>query len=163
MIETDALVVAVSGKSAWVEASRSSSCGHCDAAGSCGGSLFAKSFGQRPVRLEVRNEIAAVVGDQVVLGLSERVMLRGSLRLYLLPLLGLFGGALLGDYFAVRFSAAVAEPWAIAGGLLGLSGLLLLVRGSEEPVSSEQRPVILRKAAGMTVEFPTIRQDQERL
>jgi sigma-E factor negative regulatory protein RseC len=152
MIEADVLVVAVAGKRAWVETSRQSACGHCETAGACGTSLLAKQFGQRVIRLEVDNPIDAQVGDQVVLGLPEQLMLRGSLRLYLLPLLLLFAGALLGELLAGRFVVAT-EPWAILGGLLGLSLWLLLMRNAGDGLAG-QRPVLLRKAAGLPVAFP---------
>jgi sigma-E factor negative regulatory protein RseC len=164
MIETDAVVVAVEGGRARVEADRRSSCGHCDASGSCGGSLLSELFGNRPVQVEADNAIGAAVGDRVVLGLPERVMMTGSLMLYLVPLLGLFAGALLGEYFAVRLAAESTEPWAVLGGLLGLTALPALMRRTFQ-VSRQQQvhAVILRRLpSGMAVEPPVIAHEKEK-
>ena len=164
MIESEAVVVATEGSLAWVVANRSSSCGHCDAAGSCGGSLFSKLFGSREVRVEADNAIHASVGERVILGLPERVMITGSMSLYLLPLLGLFVGALLGEYFAGRLSAESTEPWAALGGLLGVTVVPVLYRKAF-PVQDEKRAcaVIIRRAgAGLTVEPPIVEKEKEK-
>lgn len=156
MIEAEVLVVAVAGRQALVESSRQSACGQCSAAGACGTSLLSRQFGQRAVRLEVDNPIGAMVGDRVVLGLPERLMLRGALRLYLPPLLLLFAGALLGEQLAGLLALA-AEPWSILGGLLGLSLWPLLMHGTGDGLAG-QRPVLLRKAAGQPIDFPPLGQ-----
>jgi len=158
MIETDGVVTAVEGGKAWVEAGRRSACGHCDASGSCGGSLFSELFGNRPVRIEVDNTLKVKIGDRVILGLPERVMLSGSIRLYLLPLIGLFFGAVAGEFYASRLSAEFTEPWAILGGLFGLTAVLLFLHriSSTEETREKARAVIVRKvSAGVAVGLPS--------
>ena len=90
MIEENGQVVEVQGEFAWVEHERTSTCGSCSVRKGCGTSAIARVLGQRRVRLRVLNRINAAVGDQVVVGIAEQGLLRGSLAVYAMPLLGLF-------------------------------------------------------------------------
>ncbi len=151
MIESDARVVAVEGARTWVEASRRSSCGQCSASGSCGGSLFSELFGGRPVRVEVDNPIAAGLGQRVIVGIPERMMMTGSLDLYLLPLLGLLAGAIAGQSLTEN-----AELPAILGGVLGFFVFPWAWRRLKagRPVAT-LKPVILRNCSeGLSVGLP---------
>ena len=163
MIETDGIVTAVEGNRAWVEAGRRSSCGHCDASTSCGGSLFAELFGNRAVRVEVENIHNAKIGDRVIIGLPERMMISGSLRLYLLPLLGLFFGAVAGEYFSCHFAVESTEPWAILGGLLGLTATLFILHRVLSTNSRERFQVVIvrRTSVEVAVEPPVIAHEKE--
>jgi sigma-E factor negative regulatory protein RseC len=76
MIEENALVVVTEGEDAWVETSRRSSCGSCEAKG-CGTGALSQVLGRRRQRLRVKNPIAAVVGEQVVLGITESALIKG--------------------------------------------------------------------------------------
>jgi sigma-E factor negative regulatory protein RseC len=148
MIEADARVLSISGGRVQVEAEagRSSSCGHCNAAGSCGVSLFARLSGKRRVQVDAFSDLDVRVGDRVVVGLPERVMTIGSIRLYLLPLLGLFGGALLGQALDKAIFIDAGEPCAIIGGLLGLLVVPIWLRRHGAAVQAEKhQPLILRK------------------
>ncbi|MBF0255351.1 MAG: SoxR reducing system RseC family protein [Gammaproteobacteria bacterium] len=166
MIESDARVVAIEGGRTWVEADRRSSCGQCSASGSCGGSLFAELFGSRPVRVEVTNPIQAQVGQQVIVGLPEQAMLRGSLGLYLLPLVGLMAGALIGQWLADSlFSQRLGEFPAIILGLFGLwLGPWLWRRLKPSAGDTINTPVILRnRPSGLSVAFAGLNEDEEKI
>lgn len=91
MVRERATVVAVSGEQAWVETVRQASCGSCGSKSSCGTSTLSKLFGNRPFRVEVKNPIHANVGSEVMIAVSEQGLMGGAARLYLLPLLALFG------------------------------------------------------------------------
>jgi sigma-E factor negative regulatory protein RseC len=128
MIEETGRVVAIDGELAQVEVGRRSACGGCSAKSGCGTSLLAEWFPSRKLMFVVRNDIGARCGDAVTIGLEERRLQNASLLLYGAPLIGLVGGAILGDALAstVGFNA---ELMAVLTGLLGLSGALALVRG----------------------------------
>lgn len=131
MIEEQARVVAVAGDMAEVATLRHSACGHCAAKNGCGTSLLAAWFPQRELTFRLRNPVDARVGDTVVIGLNEDALQRSSLLLYGLPLIGLLGGAIVGE----RSFAALAWPaelGAVTGSLLGLAAALWIVRKRSE-------------------------------
>lgn len=163
MIETQAQVVAVEAERTWVVADRRSSCGQCSASGSCGGSLFAELWGNKPVRVEVDNPIHAQLGQQVIVGMPERFMLAGSAQLYLLPLLGLILGALMGQWLGVQvFLGNMGELPAIVGAALGLWYLpRLWQRFKTSNDRTGCRPVILRnRLGGVPVDLPGLNEER---
>jgi positive regulator of sigma E activity len=110
MIEERAEVVACEGRFAWVQTQRASTCGSCAANKGCGTATLAKVLGQRRTRVRVLNDARAVAGEQVVIGLSEQALVRGALAVYLVPLLGLLGGALFGAHLAGTVAGTRAGP-----------------------------------------------------
>ncbi len=96
-------------------------------------------FGEKTVRLRVATDLPLQPGDKVLIGLSEHALAIGSLGVYVLPLLGLFGGALVGKSIVGSDSATL---------LGGLSGLLLSFSGLKYFRLLDRQgfhPVILRK------------------
>lgn len=101
----------------WVEGVQRSSCQSCAAQQGCGQRLLAR-YTSRPVRLRValdgRNAAVFHVGQTVTIGIEDHAVVRGSLLMYLLPLLLLLLGVGLGD------SLFANELAAISCGLLAL-------------------------------------------
>ncbi len=122
MITEEAEVIAVEGDHAWVEALRRTACGSCTASKGCGTGIVARFFTGRKMRIRVDNEIAAVVGDRVLVAIADEVLVRGSLMAYMFPLLSLFAGALLGDILQPLFADPEGEGLVI---FLGFTGLLI--------------------------------------
>lgn len=147
MIEETGEVVEIEGDFAWIESERSTTCGGCAARKGCGTSVIAKVLGSRRVRLRVLNRINASVGDPVVIGIPESGLLRGSLAVYAVPLLALFGGALAGNALGGLLFSSVSELAAIAGGIAGFgAGLAWLKRFSRRTRTDElYQPVVLRQ------------------
>lgn len=122
-----------------VETRRRSACGSCQAQAGCGTAAIGKVTGGR------RNVVAALAdadyrsGEHVELGLAEGALLAGSAILYLVPLLGLLGGALAGSAFGEGASAA--------SGIAGLLLALLWTRRRARRMAQDPRfqPVILRR------------------
>ena len=118
-------VVAVDADSLWVETVRQTTCGSCSARKGCGHGLMNQiSDGHRclvrvlPGRLSP-NECA--VDDEVRISIPEEVVLRGSLLVYVLPLLcmlALAGGA---SYLFPQSADAAGAMGAIAGLALGFA------------------------------------------
>lgn len=123
MIEEQAIVVALQGDRALVQTQRRSTCSGCAARSSCGTGMLSRLVGRRYAELSVPNEIGLQIGDRVVLGLSERGLVRGALAMYTLPLLGLFAGGMLGQ---TGFGGS--EIMAIAGAVVGLASGFGLAR-----------------------------------
>lgn len=164
MIEENGRVIRTQGELAWVETSRSSSCGSCSARGACGTGVLANVLGARVHQVEVLNPIAAEVGDEVVVGISESTLVRGSALLYLLPLLTLFGGAVLASVMAEQWMLEWGELPAVLGGLTGLwAGFYALQQYTRKQSGSACQATLLRRRAGLSrpVKFtPNTTQDE---
>jgi sigma-E factor negative regulatory protein RseC len=149
VIEETGTVVDVEAGFAWVETRRQSTCGQCSARQGCGSAALARVLGRRRTRVRALDPVTVQVGEQVVLGLEEAALVRGSLAVYLAPLAGLLLGALFGDFLADRLLLA-GEAASILGGLLGAAAGVAWLRGFGRGIRNDRRyqPVILRRSAG---------------
>lgn len=149
MIEETAHVVAAEGEFVWVETQRQSACGSCAARQGCGTATLAKVLGQRRTRVRALNRDAARVGDRVLIGIDEQALVRGSLAVYALPLLGLLAGGILGAQLQARLQLP-GEALTLVAGVAGLIAGLLWVRGFTRRIHNDRRyqPVVLRRLAG---------------
>lgn len=148
MIEETGKVVRVDGSDAWIETQPSNTCGSCSDAKGCGVSVLASIFGRREIRIKVSNEINAVVGQNVIVGIPESGLLLGSLLTYLLPLALLFCFALAGRWLGTVYGLANVEIASILGGLSGLMAGFGLLRYTRLAVDNRRcfRPVMIRLA-----------------
>lgn len=106
---------------AWVEVSRQSACGACQARQGCGTRAMARWQASRPLRVAIQAAQPLAIGDVVSLGLPAQAVAHASLWTYGLPL----GLALVGALLADRL--ALADPLvalAFLGGLAAGGGLL---------------------------------------
>ena len=145
MIEETGRVVEVRDQFAWIETVPKTSCNSCSVRSGCGTSVLAKVLGRRHTLVRVANPIGVVVGDRVVIGISESGLVRGSLAVYFVPLVGLFFGAVGSHYLAD--STAYAEVASIFGALAGfLAGLAWVQRFSRRTEQDARyQPVLLRQ------------------
>lgn len=118
MIEERGRVLAVEGDRLWIETVRRSACDSCQARNGCGQSLLQRlGLGARQGYIQVVNQAQDNhyrAGDEVRIGIAENAVVRGSVLVYLVPLLGLFGGALLAQ------ASGVSEPWIVSAAVCGL-------------------------------------------
>lgn len=127
MIEESGYVVRSDEQYAWVLTQRRSGCASCSSKGSCGTGALSGVFGAKAHEVKVRNTIGARAGEEVVIGIREELLVRGSIVVYLMPLLTLIGGSVLGQSLAPQLDLASADAAGIVGGLLGLAlGFFLL-------------------------------------
>lgn len=147
MIEETVEVVAIDGNFLTLEAQRRSSCRSCSVQKGCGTSVLSGSLGKKATRFHIENTVGAKVGDYLVVGIPENSFLKGSLVVYLTPLIGLFTAALSAE--SLLQDVASRDLWV---SLCGLAGLLAGIGLSRLILSglprAEMQPVILRKDIG---------------
>jgi sigma-E factor negative regulatory protein RseC len=148
MIEEQAQVVAVEGDQLILQAQTQSACGSCSAKSGCGTSLLSKVVGRKFSRFQATNEINAKVGDTVVVGLAEDALLKGSLVMYLIPIISMFGFALTADFLLQGGGDAASHDRSVA--LLAIIGLIVgagMAKWyfSRQPNKQQFSPVVLRK------------------
>jgi sigma-E factor negative regulatory protein RseC len=116
-------VISVDSDGLWVETLQRSACQQCSAQKGCGQSLVARSvmknmtlikarFGQQSKRYADK---IWRVGDEIDIGIEENALVLGTLIVYLLPLLLLVLGAILG----AQYSDAMSAIFSFAGLMLG--------------------------------------------
>lgn len=142
MIEESARVISVEDGLIWVETQRKSVCGSCSAQKGCGTASLEKVLGRRRTQVMVLSQIAVSPGDEVMIGVQESALLRGSFALYGIPLLLMLLGAVIAE--AVVLSQT--ELPVVMGALFGLLGGLLYVAlfSRKAHLDPRYQPVILR-------------------
>ena len=145
MIEETGRVVEVQGDYAWVETGPATSCGSCSLQKGCGTSVLASLFGRRHSPVRALNRAGARAGEQVVIGISESSLVRGSLAVYIVPLAGMLVGALAGRYFGMVLWSH-AELASIVGAVIGLLAGLVWLRFFSRASDRDERyqPVVMR-------------------
>lgn len=145
MIEEQAQVVEIKGTKLILQAQTQSTCGSCAVNKSCGTSVLSKVVGRKFTQFEAENTIGAEVGDTVIVGIAEDALLKGSMVMYAVPILGMLVLAVLAELLLPELAA---RDLAIA-----VSGIMGLIFGSITSRWYFQRqssvhlyaPVVLRK------------------
>jgi sigma-E factor negative regulatory protein RseC len=127
LLET-AHVVAVEADSVWVETISRSTCGSCAAQSGCGHSLLNRiAAGRRNYIRAFSGPLAAIdcsVDDHVRICIPEQVIVKGSLLVYMVPLILMLAGAAL----VSSLSATSTDMLTLVGAVLGFSVGVALVR-----------------------------------
>lgn len=150
MIEEQALVVKIEGEYVWLETQRQSSCGHCSVKDGCGTQVLGKFLGNKMTAIRCLNTLNLKVGEKVLIGIEESALVKGSLLLYLVPILSmiLFGGAAvmisrIPQLELTPFTDLFAVIASFSGLFLGLTYAKYYVKNSASQLQIE--PVILKK------------------
>jgi sigma-E factor negative regulatory protein RseC len=141
MIEETGKVVAVEDGAVWVETIRQSACHSCSAKSGCGHSALSK-LGRQAVHLKAGTSQRYAVGDEVVIGVPEHVVVTSSLLAYLMPLV-------LALVFAIPVDAYTgSDGYTALAGLVGLAlgfvGLRIHFRRNQH--DERYQPQVLRRA-----------------
>lgn len=146
MIEEQAQVVEIIGNELVLQAQTQSACGSCAVSKGCGTSLLSKIVGRKFTRFQADNSVNAEVGDMVVVGISEDALLKGSVVMYIVPILAMLVFALLADNYlstSLQSRDLVIALSTVVGLIIGS----LVSKGYFNRLSSVKRfsPVVLRK------------------
>ena len=118
MIQARAIVIHLDGKDALVESTQGGGCGNCDTTNGCGSSKLSQLFCSEPRRFRVRNDDNAQVGTFVQIVVPDGMLLHSALLMYILPLVLLLLGAILGAQFT--HEEADSDVYSVAAGFVGL-------------------------------------------
>ncbi|KPJ94617.1 MAG: hypothetical protein AMJ53_04915 [Gammaproteobacteria bacterium SG8_11] len=121
MIEEQGVVVAVKDEWVWVETERKTVCGQCAANKGCGTSVLAKLFGKKANAIAVIKTLPAQIGDQVIIGIEENSLVKGSLLIYALPLVLLIGFGLLGEVVSAQVLLSNTDILTVLFAVFGLA------------------------------------------
>lgn len=146
MIEEQAQVVAIEDGQLLLQAKTQSACGSCAVNKGCGTSVLAKVVGQKFSRFQAENRVGASVGDTVVVGIAEDALLKGSLMMYLQPIISMILSAVAADLLLAAAIAHRDAMLALAAAAGFVAGAILSRWYFQRRQSSRQySPVVLRK------------------
>lgn len=134
------IVRALNGQNALIEVEQGG-CGRCHEKGGCGGQNISQMFCSGPKSYEVRNDIAAQVGERVHVAISAGSVSSTANLVYVLPLAAMLIGAVAG--FQLHGDLA-----AIFGAILGLVLAFGFVRARSHHhhgITSDRQPHIVSR------------------
>ncbi len=145
MIVAEARVLRCDADCLWVDVQRPGGCANCAGQSGCSTAVLAPFFSRRqaPLRVARRGAQARLPGETVRIGIRESTLLRGSLWLYLWPVVGLIIGAVLGQALGERVFSQANETLTVIGGLSGLSGAFWLIAKRSARASAGPEVVLL--------------------
>jgi sigma-E factor negative regulatory protein RseC len=144
MTEIQATVIALDGLYALVRTEQQGGCGRCNEPGGCGGNNLVQMMCSSSAReYRVLNPDGAKVGEIVTVSISEGVVGRSALIIYVVPLVSFVVGALLVGLFSSSNWLAVLGS-GVCGGLSWM-----IVRRIQRAVALDARfyPSIHRRLA----------------
>jgi sigma-E factor negative regulatory protein RseC len=145
MLEAEGVIVKIGQEGVFVETSRASACGSCSSKSGCGTSTLSQILGSKPTTFKVLDPIGAALGERVVIGMEEAALLKSSLLAYLVPLVFLMAGAILGGWLA---PANLKDAYALGGVVVGLVLGFVVLKWINASAGTQRQfqPVILRRA-----------------
>ncbi len=102
MIVETGRIASIEAEGVWVETIQKSACGSCKAEKGCGHSLLSKWDGHSAyiwVLLDGRDPTQYKLGDEIQIGIPEDVIAKGSMLVYLVPVIFLVSFTALAHYF----------------------------------------------------------------
>lgn len=146
MIEEHARVARIEADGIFVETLRKSSCSSCKASAACGNALLENLFSGKRQLLRVLPFDGLKQGDEVIIGLHEEALLKGSFMVYSIPLILMLSLAIL----VSLISPPLADGWVVMAGFAGLLVGFGWLRVFSSNIRYDERyqPVVLRKMQG---------------
>lgn len=156
-MEETGTVVAAREDTLWVEIQARSSCSLCSSS-SCTTSLVAQLFNMKRNQVALENTLGATVGEQVVIGIPDELLVRASVLAYLLPLVVMITAALLGGTLGA--GDGIQSLLALAGLAIGL----FLVHRATQSKALQQRfkPQLLNVAGQAHVQVDISQRTRSR-
>lgn len=134
------IVTRIDSAFAWVKTTRTGTCDSCAAKDSC-----RVMGGGKEVEVEAINAAGAKIGDEVLIGFKSASLIKLSLLVYTVPILGLMIGALVGQKAAGVFSVDVSALSAVLGILFFLLAFFFVRAKSRRlALKEEYHPKIIR-------------------
>lgn len=123
MLEETGVVVAIDRDQAWVQTIRKSACSSCEAKSGCGQGVLARISDGKANQVLVKNSLNLQVGEEVLIGIPEELLIKASIMVYLLPLLAMIVVA-----SVIEKWLAPGDGWVALAGVTGLAAGFLMVK-----------------------------------
>ena len=148
MIQENGVVIRADDQYVWVETRRKTTCESCSVNKGCGTAILSKVVGTKVNVVQMANPDNLRLGDQVVLGLEESALVKGSFTVYMLPLLLALAFGLFGEFLRFELMSPAGEWLTILFAGLGLVCGLLWARHvlTRQHCRDQYHPVIVKRS-----------------
>jgi len=147
MIEEFAVITRRMDDHVMLEVERRTACGLCGQKRGCGNATWGRLLGHESHEFAADNPIDANVGDSVVVGIDENVVLSSAFYLYVVPLLTMLIGAVLADTLLKnQFYVILAAALGLLLGFAWVKGHLVGYGNNKKRYAKKYRAVVLRYA-----------------
>ena len=147
MIEEFAVVTKRFDDHVMLEIERRTACGLCGQKRGCGNATWGKLLHHNSHEFSADNAINANVGDSVVVGIDEHIVLSSAFYLYIVPLFTLLVATVLADTLLNNeFYVMLAAALGLLLGFAWVKGHLIGYGRSKKPYGKKYRATVLRHA-----------------
>ena len=147
MIEEFAVVTRRLDDHVMLEIERRTACGLCGQKRGCGNATWGKLLGHDSHEFAADSAIDVNVGDSVVVGIDERIVLSSAFYLYVVPLFTMLLGAVLADTLLDNeIYVMLAAALGLLLGFAWVKGHLIGYGATKKPYGKKFRAVVLRHA-----------------
>lgn len=134
------IVTKLESTTAWVTTTRTSACETCAAKSAC-----RTLGGGKEMEVEAINPVGAKMGDRVVIGFDTSALVKISFLIYIVPIISMIIGAIIGQKLALLYHYNGSALSAIVGFLFFfLAFLFIKLKGNKIAKKNEYRPRIIR-------------------
>lgn len=134
------IVTKVDSETAWIKTTKTSACKSCSARSSCN-----VMGGGKEMEVKAINDAKAKVGQKVVISFETSPLLKATFLLYVLPIIFLIAGALIGQKISPAFNMDASIISALFGFLFfGLAMIFAKSKGNRLAKKEEYRPKVIR-------------------
>lgn len=135
-------VIAEEGDKVWVQTQSKTGCSSCKVSSTCGSGIVNKAFSHKVFVTPLKNTINAHINDEVEVGIPEDLVLKASLVVYLLPLIGLILALALSSLMLPNLTELGSIMSATLGLIVGFLGVRWFAR--RKSARQELQPVLLK-------------------
>lgn len=147
MIEEFAVVTKRFDDHVMLEIERRTACGLCGQKRGCGNATWGKLLGHDSHEFAADSAIDVNVGDSVVVGIDERIVLSSAFYLYVAPLFTMLLGAVMADTLLDNeIYVMLAAALGLLLGFAWVKGHLIGYGATKKPYGKKFRAVVLRHA-----------------
>lgn len=135
-------VIAEEGDKVWVQTQSKTGCSSCKVSSTCGSGIVNKAFSHKVFVTPLKNTINAHINDEVEVGIPEDLVLKASLVVYLLPLIGLILALALSSLMLPNLTELGSIMSATLGLIVGFLGVRWFAH--RKSARQELQPVLLK-------------------
>jgi sigma-E factor negative regulatory protein RseC len=140
MATEQGIVIRTDTETAWVKTQKTKACEGCSSKGAC-----SVMGGGEEMEVEAINAAGGKVGDRVVLSFETASLLKATFLVYIIPVICLLIGALIGQKLALILTLNESMSAAIGSLLFGsLAILFVKIKGNRMAQQEEYRPKVIR-------------------